>query len=174
MNKGVLWVSCLGLLVGSAGCKSKDEGSGAAAPQVQLTPPPASHPVGATQPTDANHVVLTGSDQMQFDKKLISVKAGKKVTLELRHSGKLAATIMGHNFVLLKQGTSVSEFASQAIGAQATGYVPQSDQVIAHTKVIGGGESTTITFDAPPVGTYDFLCSFPGHSVLMQGKFVVE
>ena len=47
------------------------------------------------------------------------------------------------------------------------------DQVIAHTTVVGGGESVTIEFAAPAVGEYDFLCSFPGHAALMKGKFVV-
>jgi azurin len=40
--------------------------------------------------------------------------------------------------------------------------------------MIGGGEQTTITFDAPEKGVYDFICSFPGHVALMQGKFIVE
>ncbi|MBT8261281.1 MAG: azurin, partial [Bacteroidia bacterium] len=38
----------------------------------------------------------------------------------------------------------------------------------------GGGQSTSVTFMAPEVGTYDFICSFPGHSALMKGKFIVE
>ena len=41
-------------------------------------------------------------------------------------------------------------------------------------KLIGGGEETTVTFDAPAKGTYDFICSFPGHYALMKGKFIVE
>ena len=40
--------------------------------------------------------------------------------------------------------------------------------------MIGGGQTTSITFTAPAAGTYDFICSFPGHSGLMKGKFIVE
>ena len=48
------------------------------------------------------------------------------------------------------------------------------DKFIAHTKMLGGGESDTIEFDAPAPGTYTFMCTFPGHYALMQGKFIVE
>ena len=40
--------------------------------------------------------------------------------------------------------------------------------------MIGGGESDTITFDAPEPGTYIFICSFPGHYQLMMGEFIVS
>jgi len=54
-------------------------------------------------------------------------------------------------------------------------YIPKDTQdVIVHTKIIGGGETTTIEFDAPAVGTYDFICSFPAHFAMMNGKFIVE
>jgi len=69
----------------------------------------------------------------------------------------------------------MANFAIAAMGAVDTDYVPaDSKEVIAYTKIIGGGESVTITFDTPEKGTYDFLCTFPGHFALMQGKFIVE
>ncbi len=62
-----------------------------------------------------------------------------------------------------------------AMSAKEQGYVPQDmkENVLAATKVIGGGESTTITFDAPAPGYYEFICSFPGHYGLMNGSFIV-
>ena len=48
------------------------------------------------------------------------------------------------------------------------------DAIIVHTEMIGGGEETTIEFDAPEAGEYDFLCSFPAHYAIMRGKFVVQ
>jgi azurin len=36
--------------------------------------------------------------------------------------------------------------------------------VLAHTKLLGPGESETVTFNAPFIpGEYPFFCSFPGH-----------
>ncbi len=121
-------------------------------------------------------IVIKGSDAMQFDLKEIKVKAGQKIKLTLTHSGKLAKAAMGHNFVLLKEGTDVASFGSKAAAARDTEYIPSSEasSVIAHTKLVGGGESDTITFTAPKKGKYTYICSFPGHYALMKGTFIVE
>lgn len=120
-------------------------------------------------------IILTGNDQMRFNLEEIRVSAGDKVELTLKHIGKLDVKVMGHNFVLLEPNTNINTFASEAVDAKDNDYIPElSDKVIVHTKMIGGGEQTTITFDAPEKGTYDFICSFPGHVALMNGKFIVE
>lgn len=123
----------------------------------------------------STNLALSGNDLMKFDKSEFTVKAGQKVTLTLRHTGKIDKKIMGHNFVLLKQGTSVPTFSAAAAAAgESEDWIANKDQIIAHTKMIGGGQSTQVTFDAPTPGSYDFICSFPGHSGLMKGTFVVE
>ncbi|MDO5972352.1 azurin [Flavivirga aquimarina] len=128
--------------------------------------------------TDNNvaSIVISGDDMMKFDKSEIKVKAGQKVKITLRHKGKMAINIMGHNLVILKQGVNVAAFGNKAATSKATDYIPADfkDDIIAHTKLIGGGQTTTIEFDAPEPGTYDFLCSFPGHYAIMKGKFIVE
>ena len=118
-------------------------------------------------------IVINSNDQMKFDLSEIRVKAGEKVKLTLNHTGKFKKDVMGHNFVLLAAGTDVAKFATAAMSAKATGYIPAKG-ALAHTKLIGGGESTTIEFTAPKKGTYDFICSFPGHYSIMKGKFIVE
>ncbi|NQX86962.1 MAG: azurin [Flavobacteriaceae bacterium] len=133
-----------------------------------------------TKPTDikvkgVNEVFVSSNDQMQFDKTEIRVKSGHKVTLTLRHKGMMSKIVMGHNFVLLNKGVDLVKFAQKALSAQDHNYVPLgSKDVLAYTKIIGGGERVSITFDAPEKGTYDFLCSFPGHYAMMKGKFIVE
>lgn len=118
-------------------------------------------------------IVINSNDQMQFDLKEIRVKAGEKVKLTLNHTGKFGKDVMGHNFVLLTAGTNVAKFATAAMSLKDKEYIP-GQGVLAHTKLIGGGESTTIEFTAPKKGTYDFICSFPGHYAMMKGKFIVE
>jgi azurin len=82
---------------------------------------------------------------------------------------------MGHNFVLLKKGTNVQEFGQEALEYKDNDYIPQdSDVIIVHSEMLGGGQKTTITFQAPEKGDYDFICSFPGHVALMNGIFTVE
>lgn len=121
-------------------------------------------------------VGITGNDLMQYNKDEIKVKAGQEVTLTLRHVGQMELLVMGHNWVLLKPGTDITEFGIKAAEAgQDSDWIPDGGKdVIVNTKMIGGGQSVSITFTAPEAGTYDFICSFPGHAALMKGKFIVE
>lgn len=123
-------------------------------------------------------VEVTANDQMQFSTKSIEVKAGDTVTLTLKHIGQLPKAGMGHNLVILKTGATAAEFAPKAMTAAATEYIPQDAEskgkILAHTKLLGGGESDTITFTAPAAGTYPFLCTFPGHFAVMQGTLTVK
>ena len=119
-------------------------------------------------------LVVNSDDLMRFDKEELRVTARAKVELTLNHTGKLAKAVMGHNVVILKEGTDVAAFAQIAIEAKENDYIPESDDILIHTALIGGGETTMITFEAPDKGSYEFLCSFPGHWGLMRGKFIVE
>jgi azurin len=145
----------------------------------QAAAKPAPAPVDKDAVKDDGKVVtvkLTGSDMMKYNLTEIKVAAGRTVKLTLAHVGKMPLGAMGHNFVLLKAGTDVAAFANKAMTAKDSNYIPSSDKasVIASTKTLGGGESDTIEFAAPAPGTYDYICSFPGHSSLMKGKLIVE
>ena len=106
---------------------------------------------------------------------MIKVTSGSIVELTLVHTGKRTKEEMGHNFVLLEKGVEIRAFAMSVLDEKKNDYLPESKkEVIAFTEVIGGGQSTTIQFKAPAKGTYNFLCSVPGHFGLMQGKFIVE
>ncbi len=124
-------------------------------------------------------IELTGSDQMQYSTKTLEVTAGDTVVLTLKHIGKLPKAAMGHNFVLLKPDTKVPDFSMKAMKAAATEYIPDDEEskkvIVAHTKLVGGGESDTVTFTAPAeAGAYPYICSFPGHFALMQGVLTVK
>lgn len=119
-------------------------------------------------------IVIEGNDMMKFNLNEIRVKSGSKVKLTLKHVGKLAKESMGHNFVLLKSGTNVQEFAMAAGQAREKDYISNESDILAHTELIGGGAETSIEFDAPALGIYDFICSFPGHYAMMKGQFIVE
>lgn len=127
------------------------------------------------QAQDKVEVTIEGNDRMQFNLDEIKVEAGQTVVLTLKHVGKLPKAAMGHNWVLLTQGTDIQEFGAAASKAAGNDYIPEdTDNVIVNTELIGGGQETTIEFTAPEAGTYDFICSFPGHYALMKGKFIVE
>lgn len=122
---------------------------------------------------------ISATDAMQFDKKQLSVPAScKEVTLTLTHSGQLPKSAMGHNWVLSTLGDMQAiANAGMAAGAGNSYVKPGDTRVIAHTDIIGGGESTSITFsitDLDPKGDYRFFCSFPGHWAIMQGSFSIK
>jgi azurin len=119
-------------------------------------------------------IILNSNDQMQFDKKVLSASPGQSITLTLNHTGRGNKMIMGHNFVLLKKDVDVDVFARKAVEARDSEYIPEGDEMIAYTGLIGGGESITITFDAPEQGVYNFICSFPAHYQLMRGQLIVK
>lgn len=125
---------------------------------------------------DTIFITLEGDDDMRFNQKELRVKAGQIVDLTLKHTGQMPEKAMGHNFVLLAEGTDVTQFGQKAASAAETDYIPESEKerILAHTDLIGGGETTTVRFEAPPKGRYTYLCSFPGHYVIMQGVLYVE
>lgn len=131
-------------------------------------------PVAA--PAEENVLVIEGNDQMQFNTNELKAVAGKPIKLTLKHVGKIPKEAMGHNLVILQEGTDQSAFALKANDAKATDYIPESEKasIIAHTKLLGGGEEDTIEFTIDKKGSYPFICSFPGHVAMMKGTLVVE
>lgn len=123
-----------------------------------------------------NDIVLTANDRMQFSDTLFKVDVKKKVKVKLTNIGKMPKNSMGHKFVVLAKGTDFVKFASEAKEARDNDYIPEDmkSSVIAHTALVGPGESDEVTFNFPEKGIYDFLCSFPGHYGTMRGKIVVE
>ena len=82
-------------------------------------------------------------------------------------------TAMGHNIVITAEG-DVNGVNNDGVGAGPDNdYVkPGDERVIAHTKIIGGGEESSVTFPVAKLaaGTnYKFFCSFPGHAGVMNG-----
>lgn len=124
-------------------------------------------------------VTIEGNDAMQFNTKEIVVdKTCEDFTINLVHTGKLPKAAMGHNVVITKAADkqAVANDATKA-GPAADYLKPNDDRVIAHTKLIGGGEKDSVTFKTAALdagGDYDFFCSFPGHWAIMTGKVVVK
>lgn len=178
------WIMITSFALFAIGCGSSEQkaapGTSGAAddePKTETTAEQAPAEAVETESAEKQEVEVTlgSNDQMQYDKKEIKVPANSTVTLTLVHNGKMAKSAMGHNFVLLKAGTDIVAFGLKAIEAGVENdHIPQSDAIIAHTGLIGGGEQTSVTFDAPAPGTYDYICSFPGHYAMMQGKLIVE
>jgi putative membrane-bound dehydrogenase-like protein len=114
-------------------------------------------------------------DQMQFDKKSFSVKAGQVVELVLENSD-----FMLHNWVLTqmgmmnKVGAAADKMASDPKGAEKS-YIPAMPEVLAATELVNPETRTVIRFKAPEkTGDYPYVCTFPGHWRIMNGVMKVE
>ncbi len=110
---------------------------------------------------------------LKFDREMITVKAGQKVKLVFNNNDD-----MQHNLVLTLPGEA-SEIGAKAMGLGLKGpemfYVPSNPKVFAHTKILDPGTTETIYFVAPDKpGDYQFVCTYPGHYLVMQGILRVQ
>ncbi len=147
--------------------------------------PPAAMPPAATPTTDKPAAVVTdcktqieGNDAMQFNVGSITVPAScSQFTITLKHTGQMPVAAMGHNVVISK-ASDMQAIAADGMGAGAAAkYIKPGDtRVIAHSDTIGGGQTTSVTFDVAKIkdgGPFEFFCSFPGHAALMKGTIAV-
>jgi len=121
-------------------------------------------------------VDIGSTDQMSFDKKELVVAADcTEVEVTLKHVGKAPVQQMGHNWVLTKTADAQPVANDGLTAGIANDHIKKGDaRVIAHTKMIGGGQTTTVKFPTSALKkgeAYTFFCSFPGHIALMKGTF---
>lgn len=114
-------------------------------------------------------VTVQADDKMRYDVTAFDVSPGQKVSVTIKNVGTTPKFSMGHNFVLLDRiintGNVQSAFLDKASTEASHDYVPPgAKEVLAHSKLLGPGESEVVTFNAPYVpGEYLYVCSFPGH-----------
>jgi azurin len=108
--------------------------------------------------------------------RVIEITGNEDLKVVFTNTGTLPKEAMGHNWVLLKAGTDVNAFATAAMTAKATEYIPPAhkDKVIASTPVLGPKQKAEVAFKAPAAGTYTYICSFPGHYMIMRGTLTVK
>jgi len=137
-----------------------------------------SEPPAQKEPAPAREIVVTANDRMQFGVESFSVAPGERVRLVLENVGKMPKFSMGHNLVILNNGVDPDAFVEAAASAPGNEYIPpdRTGDILAHTKLLGGGEKDAVTFVAPSKpGERVFLCSFPGHYQMdMKGVMRIE
>ncbi len=96
----------------------------------------------------------------------IMVEPGQPVSLKLTTISTMPPAAMSHNWVMLNKDADAEKFATASIKAKQNNYVApdMEDRIYALTGLIAGGESETVEFNAPEeAGTYEYICTFPGH-----------
>ena len=135
----------------------------------------AARPVKWEQGAAGRELRVQTAAGLQFVQKELRAKAGERLSLTLENPD-----VMQHNWVLIKPDSAerIGDLANKMIAAPdalARNYVPDSPDIICHTRVVDPQKTTTIHFHAPSAaGRYPYLCTFPGHSAIMRGVLVVE
>lgn len=117
----------------------------------------------------------TTMQNMRYDVDEIHLNKGQKVKLTLKNVAPEDAAAMKHNFVVVKKADA-KEVATKGMKAGSEkGYLPENKEKIkAHTEVLEQGEETTITFTIDEAGTYEYVCTYPGHYPTMKGTIMVK
>lgn len=154
------------------------------APEAQKASAEAAAPaaaIGTGTPEVPREVRIEVGDHMKFSVNRIEAAPGETLSVTLLNTGRAPKEAMGHNWVLLRPGADAEAFASSAVGAKATDYLPpaRAEEVLAATKLLGGGARDTVNFTVPadlaPGTELVFLCTFPAHQQLgMKGSLVLR
>ena len=120
-------------------------------------------------------VVRTVREQMRYDTTRIVVEPGKAVQVIVEN-----ADFMPHNMVIVRPGareeigTITANMKPEELDARGRAFVPKSAKILTATKLIEPGQRETLQFTAPEAeGDYDYVCTYPGHWMLMWGTMVV-
>jgi putative heme-binding domain-containing protein len=116
--------------------------------------------------------IATVPEKMMYDVKQLAVKPGKKIKLTFAN-----VDFMPHNLLLVKPGKA-DEIGMKAMALGAKGfevnYVPESPDILWASKLLDYGKEQVIEFTAPTTeGAYPYVCSFPGHHLIMRGTLIV-
>lgn len=123
----------------------------------------------------AREVRLEAGKNLTFSTPTIRVKAREAIRLKFTNPD-----VVPHNWVLVKPGMlqTVGEKANRLIAdpeAATRNYVPKTDEVLIYSDVVAPQATTAVHFRVPKErGRYPFLCTFPGHWMVMNGEMLVE
>ncbi len=117
--------------------------------------------------------IATVVEKMKYDTPELTVKAGKKIKLTFANPD-----FMPHNIVFVQPGKlDAVAMKAMTLGAKGfeVGFVPDTPDVIWASKLLDNGTEEVIEFNAPSKpGDYPYVCTFPGHHILMRGVLKVR
>ncbi len=141
--------------------------------QTALAPPTETRtttPSGVIKDTADTTFIRIGTlvEQMRYDVNEFTVATGAKLHITFTNPD-----FMPHNIVFVApEAADEVALAALTLGAQGfkKNYIPDSEKILAASKLIDHEQETTIEFTAPSEpGHYPYVCTFPGHHILMRG-----
>jgi putative heme-binding domain-containing protein len=120
-------------------------------------------------------ITIEAGKNLTFATRSFTVKPGEVIQFTL-----VNPDVVPHNWVLIKPGTleRIGDLTNKIVAdpeAVVRHYVPADPAVVAYTDIVPAQERFTIYFRAPTEkGRYPYLCTFPGHWMVMNGHMIVE
>jgi azurin/sugar phosphate isomerase/epimerase len=145
------------------------------AAQTNVTSPTPSKPNPWAQDHGGRKLTIEAALGLQYLQKQLSAKPGEKISLTFTNPD-----VVPHNWLLAKPGSleklgALCNLMITDPKGLAKHYVPDSPDVLFYTDMTNPNASSTIHFTSPDQpGTYPYLCTFPGHWMIMNGQLKVE
>ncbi len=123
------------------------------------------------------YVIKTVREQMRYDTPRLVVEAGKPFEVIFEN-----VDLMPHNIVFVQPGTrqqiaeAVQTMKPDQLDKEGRAYLPQKGdkRILNASHLIEPGKKETVKLTAPKQeGEYEYVCTFPGHWMIMFGKLVV-
>ncbi len=120
-------------------------------------------------------IIKTVREQLRYDTNRIVVEQGKPFEIVFENSD-----VMPHNLVIvepgkhLEIGTAAMTMGPDKKDKKGRQYLPDKFPFIDATHMLEPGQKEKLQVKAPSKeGEYEYVCTFPGHAVIMNGKLIV-
>jgi putative heme-binding domain-containing protein len=139
-----------------------------------LATPPAPNPWRA-KIAGARIITIEAGKNLSYSTRTLKVRAGEPIKLVF-----INPDVVPHNWALIKPGTlsRVGDLVNKIVAepdAAVRQYIPRTSDVLVYTDIVGPQDQSNISFRAPDKpGRYPYLCTFPGHWMVMNGEMIVE
>jgi putative heme-binding domain-containing protein len=123
----------------------------------------------------ARAITIEAGKNLSYTVRSFHVRAGEAIKLTF-----LNPDVVPHNWALIKPGTlaRVGDLVNRIVAepdAATRHYIPRTEDVLVYTDIVGPTDQFAVTFRAPTTpGRYPYLCTFPGHWMVMNGEMIVE
>ncbi|WP_038170920.1 PVC-type heme-binding CxxCH protein [Verrucomicrobium sp. BvORR106] len=120
-------------------------------------------------------VIKTVHEQLRFDTQRIVVEKGKPFEILFENTD-----VMPHNLVVVEPdqhlniGMAAMTMSPNDKDKKGRAYLPKDFKVLDATHMLEPGQKEKLQLKAPDKeGNYEFVCTFPGHAMIMWGQVVV-
>lgn len=123
--------------------------------------------------TEAEITIGVVPGALKFNLTSFEVHTETNVTVIFNNNG-----LMQHNILFVKPGKA-DEIMNLAMAMGAGGldkdWIPNSDDIIGKIPLIDAGKTYKTVFRSPSrPGEYPYICTFPGHGIIMRGIMTVK